>query len=138
MQIKDVKEVGFYMGKVLYEVFQEENALFIFVYNEKLKSDDGKERWITDNISHNPLEFEDVEVQKVDGFKMDTSIGANTMFASTVSRGISYKERLEKIRELCLKESKALKVSKDEIGDLALVETSSAKFAKEILQIIEN
>lgn len=145
MQLKDVKEKGFY---------RLDNETIFQVYENNGK--DSKEypllvsTWDLFNVSNGRMEFEDrtgndfaveysdnYEVIKVDdsAFKFEKVVGGGVIL---VENKMTYQEKLEKIAELCLKESKALKVSNDEIGDLVLVETDSAKFAKEILQIIKN
>lgn len=152
MQIKDIKEYGYYVdnndNNVIVEAFKDDDKgkeiLSIMIW-EWFKTSDGIKFYQTDMFALNPEndDFCDVEVTPItQKFKVvdDNDIYYSQYGASSVmyEDKLSNSEKLEKIRELCLKESKALKVSKDEIGDLALVETSSAKFAKEILQIIKN
>lgn len=152
MKIKDIKEYGFYQDakdkKIIVEAFADDDngkeVLSVMIWNW-MKISDGINFYETDMFALNPENDDicDAEVIHIktkfkivdDNDKYYEQYGASSVMYEDK---LSNTEKLEKIAILCLRESKALHITKDGIGDLVLEETGSAKFAKEILRIFEN
>ena len=139
MKLNEVKEPGFYKSNdIILEVFKDDK-LQLFKYERDTEiQDDGTIKYITDNCAYSldNERFANIEVEKVEGFTLDKS----TLFFSTISYGLTYKEKLERIEKLCKKVSKEMIYTQDSntLGsDCTLQFTDKAIFAQEILNLLK-
>lgn len=140
MLLEEIKEIGFYIDKndkdreTIYEIYKDGEEYLVDLYYYDYTDTDDRKHYTVDGFLYYPnsYEFLDLDVEKSN---IKYKHVENSFYLSKtllVEDKPTYKEKIDKIRKICEKEStKSISVNGTEIKD-------TQKLALKILKVIQN
>ena len=140
MLLEEIKEVGFYIDKndkdreTIYEIYKDGEEYLVDLYYYDYTDTDDRKHYTVDGCLYYPNSYEfldlDVEKSNIKYKHVENSFYFPKTFL--VEDKPTYKEKIDKIRKICEKEStKSISVNGTEIKD-------TQKLALKILKVIQN